>query len=223
MIVNLHRVALLTLVPLLLVWSSVAVAQPAEPATGLRELLLEAERPMTLREQIEAAAELTQPDADEAGEGQADWLQEDPLGHLMGQMGEIVDELAEQQTDEPVQTEQQRVVDNLDELIALVEQMQQSASGGGGGQGHGPGQGPGQASGSPTNPASDSTLAGGPGGSGELIDVRAGGRDWADLPPHQREQVLRATEEGFPEGFDDVLAEYYRALAGEEALPDELP
>ena len=73
-----------------------------------------------------------------------------------------------------------------------------------GGTGGGPGG---------VKPAEKSTLAKGPGGMGELKTPKKTGKGYDDLTPKEREKILQSKTEGFPPGFEDVLADYYRRLA----------
>ena len=136
------------------------------------------------------------------------WL-EDPFGHLEQRMEWVVVDLERPRHDEPVQEEQDRIVAKLNRLIELLEK----ASGGSGGGGS-------------TTPMRDSQISGGPGGVGELRDPNRSKRDWAELPPREREKVVQSSTEGFPAGYEALLEEYYRRLASEESAsrePDESP
>ena len=61
---------------------------------------------------------------------------------------------------------------------------------------------------------------------GELRAADKSGRDWAKLTPKERERILQSRDEGFPPGYEDVLADYFRRISrGEEesAVPDSNP
>jgi len=103
----------------------------------------------------------------------------------------------------------------MDTLIAMLEQPSSacsSCSGNGQGQVNVPANG--------NQHAKDSTLAAGPGGSGELNAAGQGNNRFEDLDPAQRDAILRANEEnkGVAAEFDALLAEYYQRLAAERAL-----
>jgi hypothetical protein len=134
-------------------------------------------------------------------------LHTDPLAPLAAQMKDVVTDLDVYQTDAPVQTEQKQVVAGFDALIAQLEK-QKSGSGGG------------SSSANPTSPMAKSVLAGGPGGSGPLHDPAAGTRVWGQLPPKEREQILQSQTEGFPPGYESVLASYYNKLAQQQSSGD---
>lgn len=128
------------------------------------------------------------------------WL-EDPLRHLEGDMSHVVGELTAFKTDKPVQQRQDTVTGRLDTLIKMLEK-ECSGSGGGGAN--------------PSKPLGRSILAKGPGGQGAMHDPKAGDKQWASLPPKQREQILQSRTEGFPAGFESLLQSYYQRLAQEQ-------
>lgn len=137
------------------------------------------------------------------------WLK-DPFGHLSARMGEVVDELAVKVTEDPVPQQQERIVRDLDTLIALLEK---ACSGGSGGR----------SSANPTRPANESTILGGPGGQGELLRPKDSRHEWADLPPHERREVLQSGTEGYPAGYQEVVEEYFNRLAVERPVTDDTP
>lgn len=101
-------------------------------------------------------------------------------------------------TGEHTQSQQKRILDLLDKLIAQAEQQQ-----GGGGQGGAPASGmPGSGGG------------GGAGVNGELAGYRPGaaGDIWAKLPPKQRKEVLDQLKEQYPKRYRDMVAQYFRNL-----------
>jgi hypothetical protein len=126
----------------------------------------------------------------------------DPIAAVDAQMQEVVAELTQHQTGVPVQETQERIVSELDVLIQML-QKQCKGSGGGGSN--------------PTSPMNQSVLAKGPGGSGPLHDPQAGTRVWGQLPPRERQKILQSQTEGFPPGYESVLANYFNRLAQEQA------
>ena len=62
----------------------------------------------------------------------------------------------------------------------------------------------------------ESTLAGGPGGVGELGDEGGGPAAFGDLPERLRERILQARRAGFPKEYEKLLEDYYQRLAREE-------
>jgi len=127
--------------------------------------------------------------------------EEDPLKFLSKDMKVIVGDLAQYQTDKPVQVKQEKVVSELDILIQKLTKA--CKSGGGAGL-------------NPSRPKADSVIGQGPGGIRDLHDPKAGEKKWGDLPPKQREQILQSKTEGFPPGYEALLQSYYRRLAQEQ-------
>lgn len=185
----------------------------------LKKLIMESDGELSPQELIELTSKVLQEQADEAEAAAAAadqaWLQNDPLGTLEGEMSELVGNIDESDTDEQTQAQGDEVVRKMDALIAMLEQACSACSscaGGGSQPGNGPANG--------NQPAQDSTLAAGPGGSGELGASGEGINRFEDLDPAQRDAILRANEEnqGVPAEFDALLAEYYQRLAAERAL-----
>lgn len=131
------------------------------------------------------------------------WLK-DPFKNIQTDVKSVIHDFDEGQTKQPVKTTQPRIITRLDTLIEMLEK---SCKGGSGGAGP-----------NPTRPANSSTLAGGPGGQGELKAADKKGRNWADLTPKQREKILQSRTEGFPPGYEDILADYFRRLARNQAV-----
>ncbi len=138
------------------------------------------------------------------GRMEGEWKR-DPMRVISTDMTGIVQNLSDYQTDKPVQTKQEKVVSRLEELI---KELEKQCSGGGGSSPH------------PTRPLDRSRIVGGPGGQGDMIDPRQGDKQWANLPPRQREQILQSRTEGFPPGYEAILQSYYRRLSQEQVTPD---
>lgn len=189
----------------------------------LKKLILESEEKLSVQELIEMSSKVMQEQADEAAAAAAandqEWLQGDPLGTLEEEMYELVQDIDDSDTDEQTQAQGEEVVRKMDALIAMLEKASSACSSCAGGGGSQPGNGPANGN----QPAQDSTLAAGPGGSGELGASGEGNNRFEDLDPAQREAILRANEEnqGLPAEFDALLAEYYQRLAAERALTAE--
>jgi hypothetical protein len=131
------------------------------------------------------------------------WLK-DPFKNIQTDVKSVITDFDKGQTKQPVKTTQPRIITRLDTLIEMLEKSCKSGSGGAGPN--------------PTRPANSSTLAGGPGGQGELKAPDKKGRNWADLTPKQREKILQSRTEGFPPGYEDILADYFRRLARNQAV-----
>ena len=191
----------------------------------LKKMIESSEKQLSVQELIEmankAAKEQAEAEAEAAAAGDQEWMNEDPLGHLEGEMYDLVQNIDESDTDKQTQAQGDEVVRKMDALIAMMEQASSACSScsGSGGQGQKPGNGPANGN----QPAQDSTLAAGPGGSGELGASGEGINRFEDLDPEQRDAILRANEEnqGLPAEYDALLAEYYQRLAAERALTAE--
>jgi hypothetical protein len=56
-----------------------------------------------------------------------------------------------------------------------------------------------------------------------MIDPKAGEKQWGNLPPKQREQILQSKTDGFPPGYEAMLQSYYQRLAREQMADSEKP
>jgi hypothetical protein len=160
------------------------------------------------------------PDEDEPGENEPAEVDEpspedqaflqDPFTFLQGDMQSATLDLKDGQTTPPADVTQPRI---LRRLGLLIEQLEQQ------------GTGAGQAGQRVNRPAQQSSLMRGPGGQNEMRAARDDGRDWADLSPKERQKILQSRTDGFPAGYDDILADYFRRVARAEAssptTPDE--
>ncbi|MCH9654747.1 MAG: hypothetical protein K0U86_10670 [Planctomycetes bacterium] len=131
------------------------------------------------------------------------WLK-DPFKNIQTDVKSVIKDFDQGQTRQPVKTTQPRIISRLDTLITMLEKSCKSGSGAAGQN--------------PTRPANSSTLAKGPGGQGKLKAPDKKGRNWADLTPKQREKILQSRTEGFPPGYEDILADYFRRLARNQAV-----
>src|SRR4051812_32414713 len=116
------------------------------------------------------------------------WL-EDPLKFIHGDMKQSQGELSDLETGRPVQKVQDQAVSRLDAVIKILDRQCNGKAGGGA---------------NPTKPLNKTTIAGGPGGQGDMHDPKAGDKQWASLPPKQREQILQSQTQGFPPGFESI-------------------
>jgi len=132
----------------------------------------------------------------------------DPIGELALAMEEVVVDLSGLNTGKnPTQEAQEGIVGKLDELIAKLEKECEQCRGG-------------SVNTNPNKPAADSTIRSGPGGIGDLHAARKNGKNWAELPAHQRDKILQSMTEGFPAHYQKILERYYKRLAEEKAAPD---
>lgn len=128
--------------------------------------------------------------------------QADPLGELALQMEQVVIDLSGMTTGEPVQETQKDIVTRLDKLIEELEKESEQMRGG-------------SSSANPMRPMNDSMIKGGPGGIGDLHAARKTGKQWAELPPHERDRIVQSMTEGFPAHYQKILERYYKRLAEE--------
>jgi hypothetical protein len=134
--------------------------------------------------------------------------QQDPLKYISGDMTVIHADLTAERTDKPVQVKQERVVQQLDVLIAMLEK--ECKNGGAGG------------SANPSRPLASSVIAGGPGGQGEMINPDDQTKQWGNLPPRQRQAIMQSQTEGFPAGYEAILQSYYKRLAQEQTADESV-
>ncbi|HEV3416138.1 MAG TPA: hypothetical protein VG056_04975 [Pirellulales bacterium] len=137
-----------------------------------------------------------------AAKGRAD---ADPLKTISRRMTVIHGDLSEFETDEPVQTRERQVVRTLDELIAALER-------------HCSGLGRGNV---PNGGRKDSVIASGSAAFGGLHGVDPNARQWGQLPPKLRSEILQSKTDGFPPGYEALLQSYYQQLAEEKSLDDK--
>ena len=128
---------------------------------------------------------------------------DDPIGSIALDMEEVVIDLSGMATGQPTQESQKQIVGKLEKLIEELEQQSQSMQGGASGP-------------NPSRPAADSVIKGGPGGIGDLHAARRMGKQWAELPPHERDRIVQSMTEGFPAHYQNILERYYKRLAEEK-------
>jgi hypothetical protein len=133
-----------------------------------------------------------------------EWLK-DPFLVLDFEMDAVVEDFKDGKSKPPAESTQPRIISRFD---AVIEQLEKKMGGSGAGN-------------RPVKPADKSTLAKGPGGMGELRTPKKTGKGYDDLTPKEREKILQSKTEGFPPGFEDVLADYYRRLAKADAAAAE--
>ena len=129
-----------------------------------------------------------------------------PMSKISTKMTDVATDLSKTETGKPVQVQQETIVRDLDEWIALLERQCQACKNG-------------MKKLKPNRPAPDSAISRGPGGMGTLVAPGEGAKDWAKLSPKERDQILQSMTEGFPPEYRTVLERYYRRLAEEKAAP----
>jgi hypothetical protein len=126
-----------------------------------------------------------------------------PAVAIATKMAGVTDELNRNVTGKPVQTEQKKIVNDLDELIASLEKKYDQNQGG-------------IKRNNPTKGMADSMISRGTGGIGTLVNPKDAGQDWGKLSPRERDRILQSMSEGFPPEYRTVLERYYRRLAEEK-------
>ena len=133
-------------------------------------------------------------------------LKEDSLDHISRRMDDIRRRLDLGRAGPKVRKVEDDVIASLDKLIEEMEkQQQQQQSSGGGSQSQ------------PSSPAQESRILGGR-GPGDVDRKNIGSKSgWGDLPPKQRQEALQQIGKDFPSHYREVIEQYFRKLAGEEA------
>ena len=125
-----------------------------------------------------------------------------PAAAITEKMAGVTDKLNRKETGQPVQAEEQAIVDDLDKLIASLERRRL------GGQ---------IKNNRPTRGMDDSMIRRGTGGIGDLVNPAESAKDWAKLSSRERDRILQSMSEGFPPEYRTVLERYYRRLADEKS------
>ena len=139
---------------------------------------------------------------------EGDEWKEYALGVLEMEMQEAIDDLSRGKTKPPALVTQPRILSRLDLMIGELEKK---CNGGKGSNNAG------------NKPADKSVLRKGKMKDGEMRDVRKDGDRWADIPAKEREKILQSQGAGFPPGYEDVLADYFRKLSKNEKPTSAAP
>ena len=124
-----------------------------------------------------------------------------PLGILEFEMQEAIEDLAAGKSKPPALVTQPRIISRLD---FMIEELEKKTGGGTGSSNAG------------NKPAEKSALRKGQMKEGQMRAAKNEGDRWADIPPKEREKILQSQGEGFPAGYEDVLADYFRKLSKSE-------
>lgn len=130
------------------------------------------------------------------------------LGILEMEMQEAIDDLSQGKPKPPALVTQPRILSRLDMMIVELEKK---CNGGKGSNNSG------------NKPADKSVLRKGKMKEGEMRDARKEGDRWADIPAKEREKILQSQGAGFPPGYEDVLADYFRKLSKNEKPKSAVP
>lgn len=129
---------------------------------------------------------------------------ESRLHQLADGMKKTTRDLKKQKTDKPVQTDQEKYLEELDELIEMYEQMEKQSSG--------PASGNQQSS----NPAASSALPEGDGKVGTLNNKPSLADRWGNMRDADRKKIEADVQRGLPPQYRKMLEEYYKKLGTAE-------
>ncbi|WP_435010744.1 hypothetical protein P12x_002023 [Tundrisphaera lichenicola] len=129
-----------------------------------------------------------------------------PMTTITSKMTNVAGDLSKAETGKPVQEQQETIVRDLDEWIALLEKECQGCKNG-------------RKKNNPSRPAQASNISSGTGGIGTLDNPGESAKDWAKLSERERDRILQSMSEGFPPEYRTVLERYYRRLAEEKTVP----
>jgi hypothetical protein len=134
----------------------------------------------------------------------SEWLS-DPFTAVETDMSSAIADLDDGRTRPPAEFTQPMIIERLDVMIEMLEKACKKAGGSGGGGG--------------PRGANASILRSGKDQRGPMRAVQEDGRKWAELTPQEREKILQSKTDGFPAGYDDILADYFRKLSRGAAEP----
>ncbi|HEU4419758.1 MAG TPA: hypothetical protein VFT55_12540 [Planctomycetota bacterium] len=125
---------------------------------------------------------------------------ESRLHKLADGMKKTSRDLKKQKTDKPVQLDQEKYIEELQQLIEMYEEMENQSSGPP--SGNGPSQ----------SPAANSALPEGDGSVGDLQKRPTLADRWGDMKDRDREKIEAAVQKGLPPQYQKMLEEYYKKL-----------
>jgi tetratricopeptide (TPR) repeat protein len=148
----------------------------------------------------------------------------DPLGTAAEKMTDVGTRLKGIDSGQETQTVEKRIVAILDDLIKAAEDQQNQGKGQGQGQGQGQGMGQGtgapRGNGRPSSPATASSLPLGdtarPDSPLSKTRPSDGSDDWGKLKPREKQELIEAFKEMYPERYREMLEAYYKNLAETE-------
>jgi hypothetical protein len=129
-----------------------------------------------------------------------------PISSISSKMTVVATDLGQTETGKPVQAKQERIVRDLDDLIAALEKECAACKGG-------------IKRNNPRRGLPDSVIRSGTGGIGNLVNPAQSQKDWAKLSDRERDRIIQSMSEGFPPEYRTVLERYYRRLAEEKTVP----
>jgi len=130
--------------------------------------------------------------------------QESRLHQLADGMKKTTRDLKKQKTDKPVQLDQEKYIEELDELIEMFEEMEKQSSGPASGNQQSP------------NPARNSSLPEGEGTVGQLNRKPTLVDRWGNMRDVDRKKIEADVQRGLPPQYRKMLEGYYKKLGTEE-------
>lgn len=137
--------------------------------------------------------------------------QQSRLHQLADGMKKTTRDLKKKKTDKPVQLDQEKYVEELQELIEMFEEMEKQAGG------------PPSGNGPSSNPATQSGLPEGDGSVGELQKKPSLADRWGDMKDRDREKIEAEVQNGLPPQYRKMLEQYYKKLGGGTTAPGTAP
>jgi tetratricopeptide (TPR) repeat protein len=126
--------------------------------------------------------------------------QESALHQIADGMKKTTRDLRKQKTDDPVQLDQKRYIEQLDELIEMFEEMENQSSGAASGTGPS------------SSPAAKSALPEGDGSVGNLEKRGTLADRWGEMKDADRKKIEAAVQQGLPAQYQKMLEQYYKKL-----------
>ena len=136
---------------------------------------------------------------------------ESPLYDLAGRMNHVASKIKGGATGKLTQEKQKEIVGIIEELIKKAEEQENQGQG----QGKGGGGGPPRGNKKSSNPADQSKVSPGASRTGSLRKKQRAkaGDKWGEMRAKEREEVLQALKEAFPDRYRELLEQYHKALA----------
>ncbi|MCA8951369.1 MAG: hypothetical protein KDE27_17815 [Planctomycetes bacterium] len=126
--------------------------------------------------------------------------QDSQLHDLADRMKKTRRDLKKKRTTKPVQIEQEKYVEELQQLIEMFEEMERQAGG------------PPSGNGPSSNPATQSALPEGDGSVGQLNPRPSLADRWGDMKDHDREKIEAEVQNSLPPQYRKMLEQYYKKL-----------
>jgi len=125
---------------------------------------------------------------------------ESRLHMLADGMKKTTRDLRKQKTDKPVQVDQEKYLEELDQLIEMFKQKESQSSG------------PASGLGPSSAPANQSALPGGEGTVGNLNNKPSLADRWGEMRDSERKKIMADVQNTMPPQYQKMLEEYYKKL-----------